>query len=152
LTPVRAVRFGGALQIFGGIFIIAAHQRHLRQRVVDGAGGLVKLHRAAHFECAMQQGFSARQIADADANLAQRGERDGEALALAEAFLECHGALGKRERLIVAVADQRDVRLVDADHRKHVVGGEGGRLTFREPERRVGLVVAARLRQHHAGE
>ena len=45
-----------------------------------------------------------------------------EAGALAEPFVQVDGALGERQRLLVAVADQRDVGLVAVDGREHVVG------------------------------
>ena len=39
-----------------------------------------------------------------------------------EAFVQVDGALGQRQRLLVAMANQRDVGLVAVDRRQHVVG------------------------------
>ena len=77
---------------------------------------------AAHIERAVQHVVGALEVAEAHADLAERGERHGEPVALAELFVQGHAALGQRERLLVAVANQRDVGLVAADHRQHIVG------------------------------
>ena len=97
----------------------------------------------------MQHGFGAIEIADAHADLPERRERDREARALPEAFVQVDGALGERERLLVAVANQRDVRLVAVDRRQHVVGLEERGHALGLPQRGVGFVVAAGLREHH---
>ena len=152
LPAVSAVGIGGALQVLGGILVIAAHERHLRERVVDGAGRFVELHRAADFERAVQHRFGAREIADAHADLAKRRKRHGQPWSLAETFLQRDRALGECQRLIVAVANERDVCLVDADRRERVIGAERGRLSLGETQRRGRLVVAAVLREHHARE
>ena len=78
----------------------------------------MELHGAANFERAMQHGLGAREIADAHADLAERGERDRKAGPLSETFLQRDRALGERQGLIVAMPNQRDVRLVDADGRE----------------------------------
>ena len=61
-------------------------------------------------------------------------------------------ALGQRERLIVAMAHQRDDGLVAADGREHVVGRERRRLALGLTQRGGGFVVAAGLREHRARE
>ena len=62
--------------------------------------------------------------------------------------MEIHGALGERQRLFVAVANQRDVGLVAVDGRQHIVGLQHRRHALGLPQRGVGFVVAAGLRQH----
>ena len=94
--------------------------------------------------------FGACEIAEAHANLAQRGERDGERRQRSEVLLQRDGALGERLRLLVAMPDQRDVRLVDADDRERVVRCQRRGLTLGQPQRRRRFVVAAALRVHDA--
>ena len=87
-------------------------------------------------------------MAEAHADLAERRERSRQAGALADAFVQGHGALGQRQRLLVAMADQRDVGLIAIHHREDIVGLNGGGQAFGLPQRRRGFVVAARLREH----
>ena len=94
----------------------------LRERVEDGAGRLVELDRAAHVERAVQRLLGPREVAEPDADLAERGERDGQAVARAVRFVQRHAALGERERLLVAVLQHHHVGLVAAHGRQHVVG------------------------------
>ena len=148
VAAVGAVGLGGLAQILRGILVVAAHQRHLRERVVHRAGGLVKLHRAANIERAVQHLVGAIEVADAHADLPERGERHREARSLAEAFMEIHGALGERQRLLVAMANQRDVGLVPVHGREHIVGLQHRRHALGLAERGVGFVVASGLRQH----
>ena len=148
VAAVGAVRLGGLPQVLRGVLVVAAHQRHLRQRVVDGAGRLVELHRAAHVERAVQHRIGAIEVADAHADLAERGERDRQAGSLAEPLVQIDGALGERERLFVAVANQRDVGLVAVDRRQHIVGLENRGHPLGLAQRRIGFVVAAGLREH----
>ena len=56
-------------------------------------------------------------------------------------------ALRERERLIMSMAHQRDVRLVVDDAGEHVVGGNGHRETFTLAQTRGRFVNAARLRE-----
>ena len=71
-----------------------------------------------------------------------------EARSLAEAFMEIHGALGQRQRLLVAMANQRDVGLVAVHRREHIVGLQHRRHALGLAQRGVGFVVAPGLRQH----
>ena len=95
---------------------------NLRQRVEHGAGRLVELNRAAHFERAREDLLGALEVAELHEDLSERGERDGEAVARAERLVQRDAALGQRQRLIVTMAHQRDVRLVVHDAGEHVVG------------------------------
>jgi hypothetical protein len=72
----------------------------------------------------MQHRVGAIEIADADADLAERRQRDGQGRDPAESLVQVDRALGERERLFVAVADQRDVGLVPVDGGQHIVGLE----------------------------
>ena len=149
VASVGAVGFGRLPQVLRGVFVVAAHQRHLRQRVVDRAGRLVELHRAADIERAVQHGVGAIEIADAHADLSERRERNGEAGALSKSLVQVDRALGERERLFVAVANQRDVRLVAVDRREHIIGLENRGHALGLAQRGVGFVVASGLREHH---
>jgi len=56
------------------------------------------------------------------------------------------------ERLLVAVTDHRDVRLIAAGDRHHIIGTSGGGQALGLTERRQRLVIAALLRQCAAGQ
>ena len=122
---------------------------NLRERVEHGAGRLVELDRAAHLERAREDLLGALEIAKLHEDLAERRQRDGEAVAGAERLMQRDAALGERERLIVPMPHQRDVRLVVHDAGEHVVGVNGHREPFALPQRGRGFVVAARLREQH---
>ena len=125
---------------------------NLRERVEDGAGRLVELHRAADLERAREHLFGALEIAELHENLAERRQRHGEAVTGAERFVQRDAALGERQRLIVLMAHQRDVRLVVDDPRQHVVGRNRHREPFALSQGGGGLVVAAGLREQHGRE
>jgi hypothetical protein len=152
VAPVGAVGFRRLAQVLGRVFVVAAHQRHLRQRVVNGTGRLVELHGAADVQRAVQHGVGAIEVADAHADLAQGGECHRKAGALPEAFVQVDRAIGERERLLVAVPDQRDVGLVPVHGREHIVGLQQGRHPLGLPQRGIGLVVAPGLGQHDGRE
>ena len=152
VAAIGAERLGGPPQVLGGVLVVAAHQRHLRERVVDGAGGLVELHGAADVERAVQHGVGACRGAQAHADLTERRERPRQAGALTDAFMHGDRPFGERQRLLVAVADQRDVGLVAVHHRQDVVGLDGGRQALGLAQRRGRFVVAARLREHRRRE
>ncbi len=125
----------------------------LRQRIEDGAGRLPhELQRAAHVEGAVERLFCAIEAAEADANLPERGERHAQAVRRAALLLQLHAALGQRQRLVVPVLHQRDVRLVAADGRQHVPGLDEHRQTLRLAERRHRFVEAAFLGKRDARE
>ena len=149
VASVGAVGLGRLPQVLGGVLVVAAHQRHLRQRVVDGAGRLVELHRAADVERAVQHGIGAIEIADAHADLSERRERDRQTRALSKSLVQVDRALGERERLFVAVANQRDVGLVAVDRREHIIGLENRGHALGLAQRGIRFVVAAGLREHH---
>ncbi len=148
VAAVSAERIGGAPQVLRRMLVVAAHQRHLRKRVVNRAGGLVELHRGPDVERAMQNRVGALEMAEANANLTERGERSRQARALADALVHRDGPLGEGQRLIVPVANQRHIRLVPVDHGEHVVGLNGGGEALGLAEGRGRFVVAAGLRQH----
>jgi hypothetical protein len=120
---------------------------NLRQRIEHRAGGFVELDRAANLERAVQRVFGAGQVAEADANLAERRQRDGETVARAVRFVQRHAALGERQRLLVAMLQHRHVGLVAADGREHIVGVHQRREALGLAERRHCLVVTAELCQ-----
>ena len=88
LTPVGAEGLAGAAEEIARGVVAAANQVNLRQRVEHGAGRFVKLNRAAHFERAVQRVFGAAEIAETHADLAERRERDREAVAGAVRFVQ----------------------------------------------------------------
>ena len=77
LMAVRAIGFTSALQVLGRPLVIAAHQRHLRERVVHGAGRLMEADRAAGLERAVQQRVGTRQVPHPHTDLAERAEGGG---------------------------------------------------------------------------
>ena len=152
LTAVRAVGFARAAEKVGGGFVLAANQMNLRQRIEHRAGRLVELDRTANVEGAVQRILCARQIAEPDADLAERGERDGEAVAGSVRLVQDHAALGERKRLLVAVLQHHHVRLIAADGREHVVGGHRRGKPLGLPQRHHRFVVLTELRHRDAGE
>ena len=65
-------------------------------------------------------------------------------------LVQRHAALGERERLLVAVLQHHDARLVAADRGEHVVGVHQRREPLGLPERGHRLVVAAELGERDA--
>jgi hypothetical protein len=96
--------------------------------------------------------LGAFEIAKLHVDLAKRGEGDGETMTGAERFMQCHAAFRKRERLIVPMTHQRNVRLVVHDSREHVVGRDRHRETFTLPETRRRFIDATGLREQHGGQ
>ena len=125
---------------------------NLRQRVEHRAGRFVELNRASHLERAVQRVFRAAEIAEAHADLSERGERDGEAVPGAVPFVQRHAALGERQRLLVAVLQHHHARLVAAHRRQHIVGVDERRQSLGLPERPHRFVVPAQLGERHARE
>ena len=109
-----------------------------------------EMERAADVERAVQRLLGALQVAEADADLAERGERDGEPVRRARVLVQRDAALGERERLLVAVLHQRDVRLVAAHRRQHVVGLDDDRQPLGLAQRGHRLVEPPVLRERDA--
>src|SRR5688572_3202940 len=120
---------------------------NLRERVEHRAGRLMELNRTANLEGACEDLFGALEIAKLHVDLTERGERDREAVTRAERLVQRDAAFRERERLIVAMTHQRDVRLVVHNAGEHVVGGNGHRETFTLPETCRRLIDAAGLRE-----
>ena len=122
LRAVAAVRLAGLAQVVAGRLIAAAHQRDLRERVEDGAGDFVELSLGCATSSARCSTFSARSsLPSLHENLSERGERNREAAPGADLLLQRRALFGQRQRLLVAVLNQRDVRLVVADDAEHVL-------------------------------
>ena len=98
----------------------------LRQRVEHGAGRDVELHRLADLERPHQHVLGAVQVADLHEHLAERGERDGEAMPFAERPVQRHAALGEGQGLVEPVRHQRQDGLVVRGAGQHVVGVRPG--------------------------
>ena len=146
-TAGIAVGFARSLQTPAGVVVLAADQVNLRQRVEDRAGRLAhELHRAAHVERAVERLLGAPQVAEAHADLAERRQRDAEAVRRAGFLLQRDAALGQRQRLVVAVLHHRHVGLVAADRRDDVAGADHQRQALRLAQRRHGLVETPFLR------
>ena len=114
LCAVAAVGLARLPQVVAGRFIPATHQRDLRERVVHGAGDLVELRLAARLQRAEQNLFGALELAEPHENLTERRERNREPAPGPVLFLQRRALFGQRERLLVAVLNQRDVRLIVA--------------------------------------
>ena len=121
LAAVRAVGLDGPGQELARHLVAAAHQVDLRERVEHRARRLVELDRAAHVERAVQGVFGAGEVAEAHANLSERPERDGQAVAGPVRLVERDAALGERERLLVAMLEHHHAGLIAADRGQHVV-------------------------------
>ena len=136
LRAVAAVGLAGLTQIFAGAVVGAAHQVDLRQRVEDGAGRLVELHRLADLERPHQHFFGAVEVADLHEHLAERGQRDRQAVPFAERPVERHAALGEGQRLVEPVRHQRQDGLVVGGAGQHVVGVDRRGEALGQPQRR----------------
>ena len=76
----------------------------------------------AHFERAMQHVRGSREGPEANRNLSECGQRDGESVSWRILLVQRYATLGQMERLLVAVTDHRDVRLIAAGDRHHIIG------------------------------
>ena len=77
LAAVVAEGLGGAGQVFGRAFVVAAHERDLRERVVDGARDLVRAQGRGlrrDLERAAQRRLGGGELPELDVDLAERGE------------------------------------------------------------------------------
>ena len=124
----------------------------LRKRVEYRARRLVKLDRASHVQRPVQRVFRAAEIAEADADLPQRCQRDREAVAGPRRLSSDDAALRERQRLFVTMLQHHHVRLVAAHRRQHVVGLDDGCQALGLAERRHRLVVASELGERDARE
>jgi hypothetical protein len=149
LGAVRAVGFARLAEVFGGTLVGSTHQVDLGERIEDGAGRLLELHRAADFQRAGQDLFRALQVPELHQDLAERRERDGQAVTRAERLVQRDAALRERQRLLVLVAHERHVGLVVDDAGEDVVGVDGHREPLALPECAGGFIGAARLREQH---
>ncbi len=89
------------------------------------------------------------EVAQLDEDLSERRERDGEAVPGPERLMQADAALRERERLVVAMPHQRDVRLVVHDARQHVVSGDRHRQPFALAKRGAGFVGTPGLCEQH---
>ena len=153
VVPARRVRVVVAegvarlRQRVGARVVVAANQMDLREAVEDRAGRLVVEQRRAHGERRIERLGGARQLTEADRNLAERAERHGQSVARRILLVQRDGALGQRQRLLVAMADHRDVGLVAARDGHHVVGLHGLREPLGLSQRHQRFVVASLLGQ-----
>ena len=122
----------------------------LRERVEDRAGRLVELDRAADVERAVERLLRAHEIAEPDANLPERRQRDGEAMPRAMGLVQRDAAFRQRERLLVPVLQHHHVGLVAADRRDHIVGMHHRGEPLGMAQRGHALVVEAQLRERNA--
>ena len=98
----------------------------------------------------MQNLFGALELAEPHENLPERGERNCEAASRAVLLLQRRALFGERERLLVAMLNQRDVRLVVADDAEHVLRLHRRREALGLTKRRHRLFDAPALREHDA--
>ncbi len=100
----------------------------------------------------MQGVLGPHQVAEADANLSKRRQGDGQSVARAVSLVQRDAALGQRQRLLVAVLQHHDVRLIAADRCQHVVRLDDRGQAFGLAQRRHRFVVVAELRERNARE
>ena len=122
LAAVGAIRIACPAQEIRCGVVAAPNQMNLRQRVEDCAGGFMELDGTPDLERPMQRFFGAVEVAEAYADLSERGERDGETMFRAVLFVKRYAAFGQGERLLMAVLHHHHIRLVAA-HRSKDVGG-----------------------------
>ncbi len=121
---------------------------NLRERVEYGAGRFAELDRAADLQRAAEHALGTGQVARPDADLAEGGERHGQAVDRTRLLVQRHRAVCERERLVVTVADQRDVGLVAAHQCEDVVGTRHRGKVLRLSQRGDRFVRTSRLRRH----
>ena len=100
----------------------------------------------------MQRVLGADQIAHADADLPERGQRHRQAVARAVGFVQRDAPLRQRERLLVAVLHHHHVRLVAADRGEDVVGVHQRGKALGLAQRAHRLVVPAQLGERDSRE
>ena len=125
---------------------------NLGQRVEHGARRFVKLDRTPDVERPVQRVLGPHQVAEADTNLSERGQCDGQPVARTVCFVQRDAALGERQCLLVAVLQHHDVRLIAADRGQDIVRLDDRGQPFGLAQRRHGFVVVAELRQRNARE
>ena len=120
---VLAIGLARLLQIAIGRFVLTPNQVNLRERVEDPARRLAhELLRASNVEGPVQRRFGPFQVPEPHADLSQRRERHTQAVRRAGVLLQLDAAFRERQRLIVTVLHQRDVRLIAAHRGKDVAG------------------------------
>ena len=120
---------------------------NLRERVEHGARGFMELDRASNVQRTVECVLCALEIAKADTDLPERGERDREAMPRAMGLVKRHAAFGHGQRLIVAVLQHQSVRLIPAHRCQDVAGVNHRGEAFGLPEGGHGLLAAASLRE-----
>ncbi len=96
----------------------------------------------------LQRAFGPGQVAGPHADLPERRQRHREEVDRPRLLVQLHGALGQRQRLVVPVADQRDVGLVAAHQCQHVVGAGSRGEVLGLPQRGHRFVGASGLGGH----
>ncbi len=100
----------------------------------------------------MQRLFGAFQITDADADLAEGGERHAQSVRRSGLLLQLDTALDESQRLIVPMLHQRDIRLIPVDRCKDVGGLNHQGQTLGVAQSRHRFVQTALLREGNAGK
>ena len=152
LAAVVAVGLSGLPQHHFGLVVLAADQVDLRERVEDRAGCLVKLDGAAQLERPLQGRLGAGEVAHPHADLPEGAESRGEAVPAPVRLVQAHAALDERQRLVVLMLEHHHDRLVRQDRGQHVVGVDHRREALGLAHGADRLLVAAELRERHAGE
>ena len=99
----------------------------------------MKLNGAADLQRSVEHFLCACELAEPHENLTERRERDRQAAAGAELFLQGRASFGERQGLLVTVLNQRDVGLVVTDDAENVLSLNGGGEPFGLTERRDGF-------------
>ena len=96
----------------------------------------------SYFQRPMEHVSRTGERAKTDGDLAERGQRHRQAVSGRILFVQRYAAFGQLQRLLVAMADHRDVGLIAARDRDHVVGADGSGEPFGLSEGGERLVVA----------
>ncbi len=100
----------------------------------------------------MQNFLGALELAEPHEDLSERGERNGEPASGPHLFLQRRTVLGHGERLLMAVLEQRHVRLVVADDTEDILRLHRRRESLGVLQRGIGFFDAPALSEHSAGE
>src|ERR1700687_4581467 len=100
----------------------------------------------------MERLLGAFQLSEAHENLTERRQRYRKAATGANLLLQRRASFGQRERVFVAMLNQRNVGLVITNDAEHILRLRGRRQALGLSKRGRRFLDAAALRQHHAGE
>ena len=122
--------------------IHSADERKRLQKIVEAI-------KSKNFGVIVRTAAEGKNTAELHEDLAERCQRDSEAVSRAERLVQRDASLGKCQRLFVLVPHQRDVRLIVDDAREHIIGLNCAREALTLTQRSCGFLAAPRLREQN---